>query len=225
MPAGILYLIPTPIGNLEDITFRAVRILKEVDLILAEDTRHSAILLKHYGIEKQMFAFHQHNEHQATAGLVNKIKAGENAGLISDAGMPGISDAGFLIVRECLKENVQVICLPGATAFVPALIQSGFPTDEFLFVGFLPQKKGRQSKLKSLSIEMRTIIIYESPNRLLKLLEEIRNYFGEERAISISRELTKMFEETKRGTTTELISYFSSKEVKGEIVVVISAAN
>ena len=197
MPAGILYLVPTPIGNLEDITIRALRILKESDLILAEDTRHSSVLLNHYEIGKKMFPYHQHNEHKISASLVQRIKSGETMSLISDAGTPGISDAGFLIVRECIKENIAVISLPGATAFVPALIQSGFPTNEFLFAGFLPQKKGRQTKLKSLAMEKHSIILYESPNRLVKLLEEIS---AAGRMISVSRELTKLHEETRRGT-------------------------
>jgi 16S rRNA (cytidine1402-2'-O)-methyltransferase len=218
---GLLYLVPTPIGNLDDITIRALEILKESNLILAEDTRHSAILLKHYSIDTKLSSYHQFNEHQTTSSLVQRIHFGETIALISDAGTPGISDAGFLIVRECLKQNIEVICLPGATALIPALMQSGFPTNEFTFVGFLPQKKGRQTKLKSLATEERTIILYESPNRLVKLLEEIKEHLGNDRQISVSRELTKIHEETKRGTVAELISYFRSKVVKGEIVVVI----
>jgi len=218
----MLFIVPTPIGNLEDITLRAIKALKEVDLILVEDTRHSGVLLKHFGIETKMISYHQHNEHQFTKQLVNRMKAGEKMALISDAGTPGISDAAFLLVRECIREDVHVTCLPGATAFVPAIVVSGFPTDEFLFAGFLPQKKGRQSKLKQLATEPRTIVLYESPNRLVKLLEELKEFFGEGRKVSVSREITKVFEETKRGTVGELISFYKQKEVKGEIVVVIN---
>jgi 16S rRNA (cytidine1402-2'-O)-methyltransferase len=217
----MLFIVPTPIGNLDDITLRAIKVLKEVDLILAEDTRHSGVLLKHFSIETKMVSYHQHNEHQLTKQLVNRMKSGEKMALISDAGTPGISDAAFFLVRECIHEDVQVICLPGATAFVPALVVSGFPTDEFLFAGFLPQKKGRQTKLKQLAEESRTTVLYESPNRLLKLLEELKEFFGEERRVSVSRELTKVFEETKRGTVKELIPLYKQKEVKGEIVVII----
>ena len=223
MPEGILYIIPTPIGNLEDITFRAVRILKEVAIILAEDTRHSSILLKYYGINTKMVAYHQHNEHQVTNTLVGRLKSGESMALISDAGTPGISDAGFFMARECIKAGVSLVCLPGATALIPALIQSGFPCDEFLFIGFLPQKKGRQSKLKELAALRQTIVLYESPNRLLKLLSEIKEYFEEDRMISISRELSKMYEETIRGTAAELISILSNRDIKGEIVVVVNS--
>lgn len=218
----MLFIVPTPIGNLEDITMRAIRVLKEVNVILAEDTRKSGILLHHFSIETKMFAYHQHNEHELTVQLVQRLKSGEQMALISDAGTPGISDAGYLLVRECIKEGVEVTALPGATAFVPAVILSGFPTNEFLFTGFLPQKKGRQTKLKALSSESRTIILYESPNRLEKLLEELKEHFGAYRLASVSRELTKMFEETKRGTLGELLNYFKDKNVKGEIVVVIS---
>jgi len=217
----MLYIVPTPIGNLEDITLRAINVLKEVDLILAEDTRHSGKLLKYFGIETKMISYHQHNEHQLTKQLVQRMKSGERMALISDAGTPGISDAGFFLVRECIREGVQITCLPGATAFVPALVISGFPTAEFVFAGFLPQKKGRQTKLKQLATEMRTIVLYESPNRLLKLLEELKEFFGEERNVSVSRELTKVFEETHRGIVSDLISVYKEKDVKGEIVVVI----
>ncbi|HYV93204.1 MAG TPA: 16S rRNA (cytidine(1402)-2'-O)-methyltransferase [Chitinophagales bacterium] len=217
----MLFIVPTPIGNLEDITLRAINVLKEVDLILAEDTRHSGVLLKHFGIGTKMISYHQHNEHQITKSLVQRMKSGEKMALISDAGTPGISDAAFLLVRACIHESVPVTCLPGATAFVPALVVSGFPTDEFLFAGFLPQKKGRQTKLKQLASEPRTIVLYESPNRLLKLLEELKELFGTERRVSVSRELTKVFEETKRGTVSELISFYKQKEVKGEIVVIV----
>lgn len=217
----MLFVVPTPIGNLEDITLRAISVLKEVDLILAEDTRHSGMLLKHFGIETKMVSYHQHNEHRLTKSLVERLKAGEKMALISDAGTPGISDAAFLLTRECIRQDVPVICLPGATAFVPALVVSGFPTEEFLFAGFLPQKKGRQTKLKQLAAESRTMVLYESPNRLTKLLEELKEHFGSERHVSISRELTKVFEETQRGTIEELILFYKQKTVKGEIVVVI----
>jgi 16S rRNA (cytidine1402-2'-O)-methyltransferase len=220
-----LFIVPTPIGNLEDITFRAIRILKEVDLILAEDTRNSGTLLKHFGIETKMTSYHQHNEHEMTPKLVQQIKEGQSMAVISDSGTPGISDAAYLLIRECIRQQISVTCLPGATAFLPALIVSGFPTNDFLFAGFLPQKKGRQSRLRELSEEGQTIILYESPNRLEKLLEELRIVFGEKRSASVSRELTKLFEETKRGTLPELIHYFKGKKVKGEIVVVIEGRN
>ncbi|MEO5673740.1 MAG: 16S rRNA (cytidine(1402)-2'-O)-methyltransferase [Chitinophagales bacterium] len=220
----MLYIVPTPIGNLEDITLRAIRILKEADVILAEDTRHSGILLKHYSIEARMISYHQHNEHHLTKNLVERMKSGDKIALISDAGTPGISDAAFLLIRESLREGVEVNCLPGATAFVPALVVSGFPTDEFFFAGFLPQKKGRQTKLRALLAIQSTIVLYESPNRLLKLLDELKEFSGPERKVSISRELTKKFEETKRGSIDELISFYKQKEVKGEIVVVINAS-
>lgn len=220
----MLYIVPTPIGNLEDITLRAIRILKEADVILAEDTRHSGILLKHYSIGAKMISYHQHNEHHLTKNLVERMKSGDKLALISDAGTPGISDAAFLLIRESLREGVEVNCLPGATAFVPALVVSGFPTDEFFFAGFLPQKKGRQTKLRTLLAIQSTIVLYESPNRLLKLLDELKEFSGAERKVSISRELTKKFEETKRGSIDELISFYKEKEVKGEIVVVIGAS-
>jgi 16S rRNA (cytidine1402-2'-O)-methyltransferase len=220
----MLYIVPTPIGNLEDITLRAIRILKEANVILAEDTRHSGILLKHYSIEAKMISYHQHNEHHLTKNLVERMKSGDKIAIISDAGTPGISDAAFLLVRESLCEGVEVNCLPGATAFVPALVVSGFPTDEFFFAGFLPQKKGRQTKLRALLSIKSTIVLYESPNRLLKLLDELKEFSGAERKVSISRELTKKFEETKRGSIDELISFYRQKEVKGEIVVVIDAS-
>lgn len=221
----MLYIVPTPIGNLEDMTLRAIRVLKEAQLILAEDTRKSGILLQHFAIDTKMIPYHQHNEHEVTAQLVQHLKHGEQLAMISDAGTPGISDAGYMLVRECVKENVPVTCLPGATAFVPALLVSGFPASEFLFAGFLPQKKGRQTRLKSLALEKRTIILYESPNRLDKLLEELCEFFGAHRKISVSRELTKMFEETQRGTATALLSHYKTKPVKGEIVVVIEGAD
>ncbi len=221
-----LYLVPTPIGNLEDITLRSLRILKEeVSLILAEDTRKTAILLRHYSINKPMTAFHQHNEHRVTERFVQQLQQGENMALVTDAGTPGISDPGFLLVRACLAAGVEVECLPGATAFVPALVNSGLPSDRFLFEGFLPHKKGRQTKIRLLATESRTIILYESPHRLVKTLQQLAEVMGAERRASVSRELTKMFEETQRGTLTELITYFSKGEVKGEIVMVIEGNN
>jgi 16S rRNA (cytidine1402-2'-O)-methyltransferase len=219
-----LYLIPTPIGNLEDITLRAIRILKEVDFILAEDTRTSGVLLKHLGIEKKMYAHHQHNEHKTIQLIAEQITQGKNVALISDAGTPAISDPGFLLVRNCIANGIEVECLPGPTAFVPALVNSGLPCDTFCFEGFLPQKKGRQTKIKSLLHESRTMIFYESPHRLVKALEQFIEHFGADRKVSVSRELSKMYEETKRGTLTELLEYFSSKTVKGEIVIVLEGA-
>lgn len=216
-----LYIVPTPIGNLEDITLRAIRILKEVDFILAEDTRKSGILLKHFSIDKKMYAHHQHNEHKTVALIAERIRNGEKIALITDAGTPGISDPGFLLIRECIANGIAVECLPGATAFVPALVNSGLPCDTFCFEGFLPQKKGRQTKIKSLVNEHRTMVFYESPHRLVKALEQFINFFGSERNASISRELSKLFEENKRGTLQELLTYFSSKTIKGEIVIVI----
>ncbi|MBC8147259.1 MAG: 16S rRNA (cytidine(1402)-2'-O)-methyltransferase [Bacteroidetes bacterium] len=216
-----LYLVPTPIGNLEDITIRAIRILKEVDLILAEDTRNSGKLLKHFGIETKMVSHHQHNEHKALISIVDKLKSGISIALISDAGTPGISDPGFLLVRECVNENIEVECLPGATAFIPALVNSGLPSDRFVFEGFLPNKKGRQTKLNQLAENNYTMIFYESPHRLVKTLTQFSEIFGAERKASVSRELTKLFEETQRGTLEELIVYFNQKAVKGEIVIVV----
>jgi 16S rRNA (cytidine1402-2'-O)-methyltransferase len=216
-----LYLVPTPIGNLEDITLRAIRILKEVDLILAEDTRKTGFLLRHLGIEKKMFPHHSHNEHKTITFIAERIAAGENIALVTDAGTPGISDPGFLLVRECVNAGIEVECLPGPTAFVPALVNSGLPCDSFVFEGFLPQKKGRQTKLLSLKEEPRTLVFYESPFRLVKALEEFSLHFGKDRKASVSRELTKMFEETKRGTLEELVHYFKEKTVKGEIVIVV----
>lgn len=216
-----LYLVPTPIGNLEDITLRAIRILKECDFILAEDTRTSGILLKHLGIQKRMVSYHAHNEHKMLDRLVEEIESSSSVALITDAGTPGISDPGFLIVRECMRKNIPVQCLPGATAFVPALVNSGLPTDRFCFEGFLPQKKGRQTKINSLKDEERTMVFYESPYRLVKTLEQLAAAFGGNRQAGVSRELTKMFEENKRGTLEELAAYFKSKTVKGEIVIVV----
>jgi 16S rRNA (cytidine1402-2'-O)-methyltransferase len=218
----VLYLIPTPIGNLEDITLRAIRILKEADIILAEDTRVTGFLLHHLGIQKKIWSHHQHNEHQAVQEIVKQVEEGKNIALVSDAGTPGISDPGFLLVRECLKAGIEVNCLPGPTALIPALVMSGLPCDRFVFEGFLPQKKGRQTKFLALQEEERTMVFYESPFRLLKTLEQMIEYFGEDRQASISRELTKMFEETKRGTLKELSIYFSEKTVKGEIVLVVA---
>jgi len=216
-----LYLVPTPIGNLEDITLRAIRILKEVDTILAEDTRTSGKLLQHLGIEKRMHSHHLHNEHKAATHLVQRLLDGEKMALISDAGTPAISDPGFLLVRECLKSGVAVECLPGPTAFVPALVKSGFSTDRFTFEGFLPIKKGRQTRLQSLSTEERTMVFYESPHRILKTLEQFKETFGAERMVSVSRELTKLFEETITGTITEVIAAFQQKAIKGEFVIVL----
>ena len=219
---GKLYLVPTPIGNLEDITLRAIRVLKEADIILAEDTRTSAPLLKHFGIEKKVYAHHQHNEHQSSNEIVRLLKEGKNIALISDAGTPAISDPGFFLVREALKNELNVECLPGPTAFVPALVNSGFPTDRFCFEGFLPLKKGRQTRYKQLASEERTIILYESPHRFVKTLEEMTTYFGSERQISVSRELTKLFEETVRGTVEEVKVYFENHPAKGEFVICIA---
>lgn len=217
-----LYLVPTPIGNLKDITLRSLEVLREVDLILAEDTRTSGVLLQHYQIQKPLSPFHQHNEHKVLHHLVNQLLEGKRMALITDAGTPGISDPAFLLVRECIKTGIKIECLPGATAFVPALVNSGIPTNRFCFEGFLPLKKGRQSFLKSLVEEERTMIFYESPQRLLKTLEEFCTYFGEERLCSVSRELTKMFEENYRGTLRECANHFSAKTVKGEIVIIVA---
>lgn len=218
---GKLYLVPTPIGNLEDMTFRAIRILKEVDLILAEDTRTSAPMLKHFEISKKVFSHHQHNEHQSTQEIMKFLAEGKQIALISDAGTPAISDPGFYLVREALKNDFPVECLPGATAFVPALVNSGLPNDRFIFEGFLPVKKGRQTRYLSLKEEERTMIFYESPHRLLKTLDEMITHFGNERQVSVSRELTKLFEETVRGTLTELKTYYETHTVKGEFVLVV----
>ncbi|RCS26538.1 16S rRNA (cytidine(1402)-2'-O)-methyltransferase [Polaribacter sp. WD7] len=216
-----LYLVPTPIGNLEDITFRAIRILKEVDFILAEDTRTSGKLLKHFEISTQMHSHHMHNEHKSVKGVVQRIQNGESCALISDAGTPAISDPGFLLTRACVENNIEVACLPGATAFVPALVNSGLPNDKFVFEGFLPIKKGRQTRFLLLAEETRTMIFYESPHKLVKTLGHFVEYFGEERKVSVSRELTKIFEETVRGTVTEVLAYYTNKPPKGEIVVVV----
>lgn len=218
---GKLYLVPTPIGNLEDITFRAIRVLKEVDLILAEDTRTSGKLLNHFEIETQMHSHHMHNEHKTVDSIVKRIQAGENIALISDAGTPAISDPGFLLTRACVENNLEVDCLPGATAFVPALVNSGLPNDKFVFEGFLPVKKGRQTRLKLLAEETRTIIFYESPHKLIKTLGHFVEYFGADRPVSVSRELTKMFEETIRGTAQEVLEHYTAKPPKGEIVIIV----
>jgi len=219
---AMLYLVPTPIGNLKDITLRAIEVLKEVDVILAEDTRTTSHLLNHYQITKPLSPYHQHNEHKIVQHLVSQLLEGKKMALVTDAGTPGISDPAFLLVRECVKAGVKVECLPGATAFVPALVNSGIPTNRFVFEGFLPLKKGRQTLLKQLAEEERTMIFYESPMRLVKTLEEFSIYFGAERICSVSRELTKMFEENKRGTLTEIAGYFKEKTVKGEIVIVVA---
>ena len=216
-----LYLVPTPIGNLEDITLRAIRVLKEVDFILAEDTRTSGKLLKHFEIATQMYSHHMHNEHKSIDGVLNRLKNGETCAVISDAGTPAISDPGFLLTRACVENNIAVECLPGATAFVPALVNSGLPNDKFVFEGFLPVKKGRQTRLKLLAEETRTIIFYESPHKLLKTLGHFVEYFGEDRQVSVSRELTKLFEETIRGTATEVLAHFTNKPPKGEIVIIV----
>ena len=217
-----LYLVPTPVDNLEDMTIRAIRVLKEVDYILAEDTRNSGKLLKHFEIKTPMHSHHMHNEHKTVENIVRRIQNGETFALISDAGTPAISDPGFLLVRACVEARVEVDCLPGATAFVPALVNSGFPNDKFVFEGFLPVKKGRQTRLKLLAEESRTIIFYESPHKLLKSLAQFAEYFGPERQISVSREISKLHEETIRGTVTEVLNHYTQKPPKGEIVVVVS---
>lgn len=217
-----LYLVPTPIGNLEDMTFRAITVLKEVDTILAEDTRTSGKLLKHFEIDTPMFSHHMHNEHKTVDTIIKRLQSGESFALISDAGTPAISDPGFLLTRACVQHNIEVDCLPGATAFVPALVNSGLPNDKFVFEGFLPVKKGRQTRLKLLAEETRTMIFYESPHKLLKTLGHFAEYFGTERQVSVSRELTKMFEETIRGTAAEVLAHYTAKPPKGEIVIVVA---
>ncbi len=216
-----LYLVPTPIGNLEDMTLRAIRVLKEVDLILAEDTRTSGKLLQHFDITTPMQSHHMHNEHKTVANVVQRIQNKETIAIISDAGTPAISDPGFLLTRACVENNIEVECLPGATAFVPALVNSGLPNDKFVFEGFLPVKKGRQTRLKLLSEEKRTMIFYESPHKLLKTLSNFVEYFGKDRLVSVSRELTKLYEETIRGTAEEVLIHFTEKPPKGEIVIVV----
>ncbi len=222
---GILYIVPTPVGNMEDMTFRAVRILKEVDLVLAEDTRTSGILLKHYDIKNNLMSHHKFNEHGTSAGVVSRLLAGENVALISDAGTPSISDPGFFLVREAVRAGVEVQCLPGATAFVPALVSSGLPCDRFAFEGFLPQKKGRQTKLESLKEEERTMIFYESPYRLVKTLQQFAETYGGERQVSVCREISKVHEESVRGTLDEVIAHFKEKEPKGEIVIILAGCD
>ncbi|WP_459210130.1 16S rRNA (cytidine(1402)-2'-O)-methyltransferase [Aquimarina rhabdastrellae] len=217
-----LYLVPTPIGNLEDMTFRAIKVLKEVDLILAEDTRTSGKLLKHFEINTQMHSHHMHNEHKTVEGIISKLQSGLSIALISDAGTPAISDPGFLLTRACVANDIAVECLPGATAFVPALVNSGLPNDKFVFEGFLPVKKGRQTRFKLLAEETRTIIFYESPHKLLKTLNNIMEYFGADRQVSVSRELSKLHEETVRGTAAEVLKHFENKPPKGEIVLIVA---
>jgi 16S rRNA (cytidine1402-2'-O)-methyltransferase len=221
----ILYIVPTPIGNLEDITLRAIRILKEADFILAEDTRTSSVLLKHYDIHKKMISYHAHNEHKQLESIIHQIESSNSVALITDAGTPGISDPGFLLVRECIRKEINVQSLPGATAFVPALVNSGLPCDKFVFEGFLPQKKGRQTRLRELQQEDRTIIFYESPFRLVKTLEQFCEVFGNARQASVSRELSKLHEENRRGTLEELAIYFKLKTVKGEIVIIVAGSD
>ena len=219
---GKLYVLPTPVGNLEDMTFRAIRILKEVDLILAEDTRTSGVLLKHFDIKNAMLSHHKFNEHQTVERIVERIKGGEQVALISDAGTPGISDPGFLIVRECVRNGIEVQCLPGATAFVPALVASGLPDERFCFEGFLPQKKGRATRLAQLQDEVRTMVFYESPYRLVKTLTQFAEVFGAERKVAVCREISKVHEESVRGTLAEVIAHFQQSEPKGEIVIVLA---
>lgn len=221
----MLYIVPSPIGNLADISFRAVEVLKKVDLILAEDTRTSSVLLRHYHIQKPVTPHHQHNEHKIVHHLVEQMLAGKTMAMLTDAGTPGISDPAFLLVRECVQNDIRVECLPGATAFVPALVNSGLPINRFCFEGFLPLKKGRQTLFKKLAEEERTIVFYESPMRLVKTLEECIQYFGPDRPCCVSRELTKVFEENKRGSLRDVCDYFAAKAVKGEIVVVIAGAS
>lgn len=216
-----LYIIPTPIGNLEDITLRAIRLLHEVNLVLAEDTRTSKKLFSYYNIETPLSSFHMHNEHKVLSKYIDRLKSGECFALVSDAGTPSISDPGFLLVRECVKEGIEVDCLPGATAFVPALVNSGLPNEKFVFEGFLPVKKGRQTRLKILGEEERTMIFYESPHRILKTLSHFIEYFGSDRKVSVSREISKMFEETVRGTAAEVVLYFEQKNPKGEFVIIV----
>jgi len=220
-----LFLVPTPIGNLEDMTFRAINVLKEVDLILAEDTRTSGKLLKHFDIATHMQSHHMHNEHKTVDNIIKRLQSGETIALISDAGTPAISDPGFLLTRACVENHIEVECLPGATAFVPALVNSGFPNDRFVFEGFLPEKKGRQTRFLNLATETRTMIFYVSPHKLVKTITEFIQYFGAERPVSVSRELSKMHEETIRGTAQEILHHFEKKPPKGEIVVVVGGKN
>ena len=221
---GTLYLVPTPVGNLEDITFRALKVLKEADLILAEDTRTSGILLKHFEIKNAMLSYHKFNEHQTVDRVVERLKGGETVAVVSDAGTPGISDPGFLVAREAIKAGIEVITLPGATAFVPALVSSGLPCDKFCFEGFLPQKKGRQTRLNALSEESRTMIFYESPHRIVKTLEQFKEVFGFDRPVSVCREISKIHEESVRGTVEEVLEHFKKNEPRGEFVIVLGGA-
>ncbi len=220
-----LYLIPTPIGNLKDITFRAIELLKEVNMILSEDTRKSNILLQHYKINKKLYSYHIHNEHKTLQSVIKQLESSKTVALLTDAGTPSISDPGFLLVRECIRKNIEVECLPGATAFIPALVNSGLPSDRFCFEGFLPHKKGRNNRLEMLEKETRSVILYEAPHRLLKTINDLIKHLGKERKASISRELTKIYEETVRGTLSEIYSYFKSKKIKGEFVIVVAGKN
>lgn len=222
---GKLYIIPTPVGNLEDMTFRAIRLLKEVDLILAEDTRTTGFLLKHFEIQNKMQSYHKFNEHKAIAHIIDRLNAGENIALVSDAGTPGISDPGFLVGRECIKAGIEVECLPGATALIPALVSSGIPCDKFYFEGFLPQKKGRMTRFKELAEISTTIVLYESPHRVLKTLTQLAEYMGEDRYAATCREISKLHEETLRGTLAELIIHFTTKAPRGEFVIIIAGKN
>lgn len=222
---GKLYVVPTPVGNLDDMTFRAIQVLKEADLVLAEDTRTSGILLKHFEIKKPMQSHHKFNEHKTVESVINRLKAGETVALVSDAGTPGISDPGFLVVRECVRNGIEVQCLPGATAFVPALVSSGLPCDRFCFEGFLPQKKGRQTRLKALAGETRTMVFYESPHRLVKALAQFAEFFGADREAAVAREISKVHEETVRGTLAELVEHFTANEPRGEIVILVSGVD
>ena len=221
---GTLYLVPTPVGNLEDITYRALKVLKEADLILAEDTRTSGILLKHFEIKNAMLSYHKFNEHQTVDRVVERLKGGETVAVVSDAGTPGISDPGFLIAREAIRAGIEVITLPGATAFVPALVSSGLPCDKFCFEGFLPQKKGRQTRLNALQEESRTMIFYESPHRIVKTLEQFSEVFGADRPVSVCREISKIHEESVRGTLEEVLAHFKANEPRGEFVIVVGGA-
>lgn len=216
-----LFVVPTPVGNLEDMTFRAIRILKEADLILAEDTRTSGVLLKHFEIQNKMTSYHKFNEHKTVENIISRLESGETIALISDAGTPGISDPGFLVVRACVQAGIEVECLPGATAFVPALVVSGIPCDRFIFEGFLPQKKGRQTRIKELSEETKTIVFYESPHRVVKMLEQLIEFFGDDRQVSASREISKLHEETIRGTLKEVLDHFKAHEPRGEFVLIV----
>lgn len=222
---GILYVVPTPVGNMEDMTLRAIKVLKEADFVLAEDTRTSGILLKHFDIRNRLMSHHKFNEHGTSAGIVERLRAGATAALISDAGTPGISDPGFLLIREAVNAGIEVLCLPGATAMIPALVSSGLPCDRFCFEGFLPQKKGRKSRIKAISGEERTMVFYESPYRLLKLLEQLAEEFGNERRVCVCREISKIHEESVRGTISEVAAHFKEHEPRGEFVVVVAGNN